>query len=456
MIGQLLGFFHCVCGQQDRCARVAQLVDEIPHVAPGRGIQAGGGLVQHQQRRAPHQGAGELDPLLLAAAHAAERGAAQGSEAQPVHQFGYVPGVAVEPGHMRDGLMGVRARRDPAALQHDPDLCALFGGASPGVVAQDLDRATVRPLQARADLDGGGLTGPVGAEQAGHATPGNLELQTGQGLGVPEAFAHVGERDRGGWGSHQHSVCATGRNGCAPSGGVPASEAEPAWDGALRSRIGNGRQCGASTEALVDELMTKTHNTVGGQNEEADGRNRARSHSDDIHRRLQQQQYSPSGVRQPCGRIADGIGVRDGRRHGRRGSCRQPRLQHARGSGQAAGLAETLSAEGPYTVFAPTNEAFEALPAGHCRGIAEAGQQGGPDQDPDLPRGGRARRSCPLTSRPARCKTVEGEKLDITTDGGVKVNGVTVVTADVEASNGVIHAIDGVLIPPDVDPAALK
>ena len=52
--------------------------------------------------------------------------------------------------------------------------------------------------------------------------------------------------------------------------------------------------------------------------------------------------------------------------------------------------------------------------------------------------------------------TVEGQKLDITTDDGVQVNGVTVVTADVDASNGVIHAIDGVLIPPDVDPAALK
>lgn len=51
--------------------------------------------------------------------------------------------------------------------------------------------------------------------------------------------------------------------------------------------------------------------------------------------------------------------------------------------------------------------------------------------------------------------TVEGQTVALATDGGVTVNGANVVTADVEASNGVIHVIDAVILPPDVDPAAL-
>ncbi len=120
----------------------------------------------------------------------------------------------------------------------------------------------------------------------------------------------------------------------------------------------------------------------------------------------------------------------------------------------AAGLAETLGAEGPYTVFAPTNEAFEALPAGLLDELLKpknkevltqiltyhvvAGEVMSSDIEPgDVP-------------------TVEGEDLTIAvTDGTVTVNGATVEAADVEASNGVIHVIDEVLVPPNVDVASL-
>jgi uncharacterized surface protein with fasciclin (FAS1) repeats len=120
----------------------------------------------------------------------------------------------------------------------------------------------------------------------------------------------------------------------------------------------------------------------------------------------------------------------------------------------AADLAETLGAEGPYTVFAPTNEAFEALPAGLLDELLKpknkevltqiltyhvvAGEVMSTDIEPgDVP-------------------TVEGEDLTIAvTDGTVTVNGATVEAADVEASNGVIHVIDEVLVPPNVDVASL-
>ena len=120
----------------------------------------------------------------------------------------------------------------------------------------------------------------------------------------------------------------------------------------------------------------------------------------------------------------------------------------------AADLAETLGAEGPYTVFAPTNEAFEALPAGLLDELLKpknkevltqiltyhvvAGEVMSTDIEPgDVP-------------------TVEGEDLTIAvTDGTVTVNGATVEAADIEASNGVIHVIDEVLVPPNVDVASL-
>jgi uncharacterized surface protein with fasciclin (FAS1) repeats len=120
---------------------------------------------------------------------------------------------------------------------------------------------------------------------------------------------------------------------------------------------------------------------------------------------------------------------------------------------EAAGLAETLSGEGPFTVFAPTNAAFEALPEGVLDALL-------------LPENKDALTSI-LTYHvlPAEVMaadvtagdvaTVEGSTITITTDDGVKVNDATVTSTDVDASNGVIHVIDAVLVPEGVDVAAL-
>lgn len=119
----------------------------------------------------------------------------------------------------------------------------------------------------------------------------------------------------------------------------------------------------------------------------------------------------------------------------------------------AAGLVETLQGAGPFTVFAPTNAAFAALPAGLLDKLllpenvavltailtyhVVAGQVMSTDVTAgDVP-------------------TVEGSTIAITTDGGVKVNGANVVAVDVVASNGVIHVLDAVIVPPTVDLASL-
>jgi len=111
---------------------------------------------------------------------------------------------------------------------------------------------------------------------------------------------------------------------------------------------------------------------------------------------------------------------------------------------EAAGLTATLEGEGPFTVFAPTDAAFAALPAGTVEGLLA---------DPEA-------LTAVLTYHVVAGKavaadvtgldsvtTLQGGSLPVSTTDGVKIGGATVVAADVMASNGVIHVIDAVLIP---------
>jgi uncharacterized surface protein with fasciclin (FAS1) repeats len=113
---------------------------------------------------------------------------------------------------------------------------------------------------------------------------------------------------------------------------------------------------------------------------------------------------------------------------------------------EAAGLVETLKGEGPFTVFAPTDEAFAALPAGTVESLLQPENKDqlvailtyhvvpGEVMSADLTNG--------MTAT-----TVQGTDITIMTEGGVMVNDANVVTADVDASNGVIHVIDKVIMP---------
>jgi uncharacterized surface protein with fasciclin (FAS1) repeats len=119
----------------------------------------------------------------------------------------------------------------------------------------------------------------------------------------------------------------------------------------------------------------------------------------------------------------------------------------------AAGLVETLSGEGPFTVFAPTNEAFEALPAGLLDKLLLPENK---DVLTKILTYHVVAANVPSSDVTAgKVATVEGSDLTITTDGGIKVDGATVVTPDVAASNGVIHVIDKVIVPADVDVSSL-
>ena len=115
---------------------------------------------------------------------------------------------------------------------------------------------------------------------------------------------------------------------------------------------------------------------------------------------------------------------------------------------KAAGLAETLSSSGPFTVFAPTNEAFSALPAGTVDKLLK------PEMKADLTKI-LTYHVVPGSYKAADLKdgmelsTVEGDKLKVSVkDGVVMVGNAKVTTADVISSNGVTHVIDAVLMPP--------
>lgn len=111
----------------------------------------------------------------------------------------------------------------------------------------------------------------------------------------------------------------------------------------------------------------------------------------------------------------------------------------------AAGLVDTLKGPGPFTVFAPTDEAFAKLPAGTVEALLAD----------------KAKLTAVLTYHVVAGKvsaadvvklteatTVQGGKVKIDASSGVKINNATVIKADIQATNGVIHVIDTVLLPP--------
>jgi uncharacterized surface protein with fasciclin (FAS1) repeats len=115
---------------------------------------------------------------------------------------------------------------------------------------------------------------------------------------------------------------------------------------------------------------------------------------------------------------------------------------------QAAGLVDTLKSAGPFTVFAPTDEAFAKLPAGTVESLLK------PENKAQLIAiltyhvvAGKVMAADVVKLTGA--KTVQGSSVKIKVeDGKVKVDGATVVSADIETTNGVIHVIDSVILPP--------
>lgn len=114
----------------------------------------------------------------------------------------------------------------------------------------------------------------------------------------------------------------------------------------------------------------------------------------------------------------------------------------------AADLVETLKGKGPFTVFAPTDAAFAKLPAGTVESLLEPGNK---DKLIAILTYHVVPGNLPAAEvvKYDQAETVNGARLDIDAgSGGVKVNGANVTATDIMASNGVIHVIDAVVLPP--------
>jgi uncharacterized surface protein with fasciclin (FAS1) repeats len=111
---------------------------------------------------------------------------------------------------------------------------------------------------------------------------------------------------------------------------------------------------------------------------------------------------------------------------------------------QAAGLVDTLKGEGPFTVFAPTDEAFAKLPAGTVEALLQDKQKLAQILTYHVVPG----KVTASQVKPGAVKTVQGQSLSVRAEGGgVMVDNARVIQADVMASNGVIHVIDTVVLP---------
>ena len=114
---------------------------------------------------------------------------------------------------------------------------------------------------------------------------------------------------------------------------------------------------------------------------------------------------------------------------------------------EAADLVSTLKGDGPFTVFAPTDEAFAALPEGTVENLLK------PENKEQLIAvltyhvvSGKIM-SSDIAGTKAMVESVQGSELDVDATNGVTVDGATVVSADIETDNGVIHVIDRVVLP---------
>jgi uncharacterized surface protein with fasciclin (FAS1) repeats len=114
---------------------------------------------------------------------------------------------------------------------------------------------------------------------------------------------------------------------------------------------------------------------------------------------------------------------------------------------QAAGLVDTLKGDGPFTVFAPTNDAFAKLPAGTVENLLK------PENKDQLVAvltyhvlPGKVM-AADIAGKTLSTATVQGSMVDINATNGVMIDGATVTAADIETTNGVIHVIDTVILP---------
>ncbi len=194
-IGEVFGLVEVVRRQQHRGTSFAQPLDQFPRLATRNGVEPGGRLVEEQQLGFADDAERQVDPASLASRQRADPGVDLGGQTDHLDDLVDRARIAiagpVEPERLAHGELLL----DPRGLEHDPDPIAEIAPAVGGVGTQHRDGSRAAPAVAFEDLDGGRLAGTVVSEQAVHLAFGDLERDTGYGIGLSVALAQVADFD---------------------------------------------------------------------------------------------------------------------------------------------------------------------------------------------------------------------------------------------------------------------
>ena len=188
-----LDLVHVVRREKHRRPALGQAADQLPRVAPARGVEAGGGLVEEEQRRVPDDAEPDVEPPLLSAGQTLHPVVRLLAEPDQLDDLVHRTRVRVVAGVAGEHLAHRVVRLDRQLLQHDTDprTQPSLGTAIGGVHAEGLDTAAAAVTETLEDLDGRGLAGAVGAEQGEHLAPLHVEADVAHGDGVAVGLRQV-------------------------------------------------------------------------------------------------------------------------------------------------------------------------------------------------------------------------------------------------------------------------
>ena len=240
--GQPVGLLEVLGGEEHGGAPADQALDDLPQVVAALGVEPGGWLVQEEHGGPGHQGGGQVEPSSHTTRVRLERAVAGVVQGELPEQFGgpagHVGGVeVVEPAHHAEVLPAGEVLVHGGVLAGQPDQAADQSGLLPDVVTQHPGRTAVGLQDGGEDPDGGGLAGPVGAEEAEH--PSLLDVEGDPVEGADLVFPGEGLLEGVGFDGVRHGredpdwSAEFGRGGVTPRGG-PELSARPRWGGSRR------------------------------------------------------------------------------------------------------------------------------------------------------------------------------------------------------------------------------